>query len=215
MDKKSIQFRLKNENIDVLIQYISFRKALLILRSVNHDFRRKIIELLNDNASMNVTQLYIKLRIEQSVVSQHLTQMRKSEILICNKQGKNISYQINTQRLLQVLNFANALMKKPLQTQLNEYNFDCIDSALHTLHVFENEIRLRIIQYIHNTSQTNVNGIYKALKMEQSSTSQQLRILRIYRIVIEKKIGKEVIYTLNDALINHLTQTVNSFLSNK
>jgi len=215
MDKKAIQIRLKNEAHDILLQYISFRKCLLILRSINHEYRKTIIELLKQNEIMTVTQMYIKMRLEQSIVSQHLSQMRKSGVVQFHKQGKNISYSIDENRLLQVLNFANEIVNENIQNNIEQIYFERVDEAVHNLHIFDNEIRLKIIQFIHGSASTNVNNIYKTLKMEQSSTSQQLRILRIFKIVFEKKVGKEVIYALNYPKIERYNTLVTKFLSSK
>ena len=57
---------------DILLNYAELRKAVLVLRAVNHKLRQRIIGLLEENNEMTVTDIYIKLRLEQSVASQHL-----------------------------------------------------------------------------------------------------------------------------------------------
>jgi DNA-binding transcriptional ArsR family regulator len=48
---------------------------------------------------MTVTEIYVKLRVEQSVASQHLAIMRKAGYLNTSRDGKNIFYSINKDRL--------------------------------------------------------------------------------------------------------------------
>lgn len=57
---------------DLKIDVHNIKKAALILRAVNHELRQKIIKLIYESNTINVTHLYVILRIEQSVASQHL-----------------------------------------------------------------------------------------------------------------------------------------------
>jgi DNA-binding transcriptional ArsR family regulator len=74
----------------------------LVLRAVNHKLRQRIIDLLEDNDSMTVTDMYIKLRLEQSVASQHLAILRRAGVVITDRQGKYIYYSIDKDRLNQI-----------------------------------------------------------------------------------------------------------------
>ena len=63
---------LKKGGKDIQLDYTDLRKAVLVLRAVNHKLRQRIIDLLEENETLTVTDIYIKLRLEQSVASQHL-----------------------------------------------------------------------------------------------------------------------------------------------
>ncbi|PPK87547.1 ArsR family transcriptional regulator [Neolewinella xylanilytica] len=71
----------------------------MILRALNHELRQQIIQLLCDEGSLNVTDIFVNLRVEQSVVSQHLAILRKAEIVIRERKGKFIHYDIDRERL--------------------------------------------------------------------------------------------------------------------
>ncbi len=78
---------------------IAVKKAAMIIRSVNHKLRYSIIKLLEDNEKLTVTELFIKLRIEQSVASQHLAILRRAGFVDTIRDGKNISYSLNKEKL--------------------------------------------------------------------------------------------------------------------
>ena len=63
---------------ELKIDVIQLKKAALILRAVNHKLRQQIMKLIHQNGKMTVTEIYVKLRLEQSVASQHLAILRKA-----------------------------------------------------------------------------------------------------------------------------------------
>ncbi|NBC24063.1 MAG: metalloregulator ArsR/SmtB family transcription factor [Bacteroidetes bacterium] len=100
----------KNENVtlreggdkDIHLDYADLRKAVLVLRAVNHKLRQRIINLLEENESLTVTDIYIKLRLEQSVASQHLAILRRAGVVNTDRDGKFIYYSIDNDRLSQI-----------------------------------------------------------------------------------------------------------------
>jgi len=92
-------FDLKNGKQEIKLIYPELRKVVLILRAIGHDLRKKIVDLLRENETMNVTDIYVKLRIEQSVASQHLAILRKAGIVLTKRNGKFIYYTLNNDRL--------------------------------------------------------------------------------------------------------------------
>lgn len=104
------QFRLENGSADpVTLDYGQLRKAVLVLRAVNHDLRQSIIELLDKHEQLTVTQIYIKLRLEQSVASQHLAILRRAGVVITQRQGKFIYYALNQDRLGEISELVDQL----------------------------------------------------------------------------------------------------------
>lgn len=73
-------------------------KAVMTLRAINNPLRKRIIDLVNLNTDITVTKIYKKLKIEQSVASQHLAILRKAEFLIATRNGKFIYYNVNEKR---------------------------------------------------------------------------------------------------------------------
>lgn len=93
---------LKKGKKDIQLDYAELRKAVLVLRAVNHKLRQRMIDLLDENERMTVTDIYIKLRLEQSVASQHLAILRKAGVVATERQGKFIFYSIDKERLSQI-----------------------------------------------------------------------------------------------------------------
>ena len=100
--KKNETVTLKKGSGNVQLDYTELRKAVLVLRAVNHKLRQRIIDLLDSGETMTVTDIYIKLRLEQSVASQHLAILRRAGVVITERQGKFIYYSLNNERLEQI-----------------------------------------------------------------------------------------------------------------
>lgn len=100
---------------ETLLDYAKVRKVVLILRAVNHKLRKQIMDLLTENESMTVTDLYIKLRLEQSVASQHLAILRRQGVVATDRQGKFIYYRNDTDRISEIARIINELVSKPGQ----------------------------------------------------------------------------------------------------
>ncbi len=90
---------LKGSTETVVLEYAKLRKSLILLRSLTHETRLKIIDMLSEEGPLNVTDIFIKLRVEQSVASQHLAALRKYDIVHTARNGKNIIYQLNQARI--------------------------------------------------------------------------------------------------------------------
>ena len=93
---------LKKGQADIQLDYSELRKAVLVLRAVNHKLRQKIVDLLEENEVMTVTDIYIKLRLEQSVASQHLAILRRAGVVATERRGKFINYSLDRERLAQI-----------------------------------------------------------------------------------------------------------------
>jgi DNA-binding transcriptional ArsR family regulator len=92
------------------IDYLRIKKAALVLRALNHKLRQQIIATIHDHKRITVTELYVKLRLEQSVASQHLAILRKAEIVSTVREGKFIFYAINEGRIAEINDFVKSLV---------------------------------------------------------------------------------------------------------
>ncbi len=99
------------ENQELLnVDYYNIKKASLVLRSLNHKLRQQIIKTIFETQKLTVTQLYVKLRLEQSVASQHLAILRKAGIVKTEREGKFIFYSINPVRIESINDFVKKLI---------------------------------------------------------------------------------------------------------
>jgi DNA-binding transcriptional ArsR family regulator len=92
------------------IDYYNVKKAALILRAVNHKLRQQLLKLIDEEKKITVTEIYVRLRLEQSVASQHLAILRKAGIVSTERDGKFIYYLINHKRIEEVSKIVNELV---------------------------------------------------------------------------------------------------------
>ena len=100
-----------SSSTELRIDVIQLKKAALILRGINHKLRQQIMKLIHQNGKMTVTEIYVKLRLEQSVASQHLAILRKACYVNTVRDGKFIFYSVNYDRLDQVHGIVQDLLK--------------------------------------------------------------------------------------------------------
>ena len=93
------------------IDYYNVKKAALTLRALNHKLRQQILKLIDDEKRLTVTEIYVRLRLEQSVASQHLAILRRAGIVATKRDGKFIYYFIRYDRLKEISNFVEELLK--------------------------------------------------------------------------------------------------------
>jgi DNA-binding transcriptional ArsR family regulator len=112
MNNYSMTLTLPPENGTLLkVDLLNVKKAALILRAVNHKLRQQILRLIDENRKMTVTEIYIQLRLEQSVASQHLAILRKAGFVKTDRDGKFIYYSVNTSRMDELNRFVDDLLK--------------------------------------------------------------------------------------------------------
>ncbi len=92
------------------VDLLNVKKASLVLRAINHKLRQQILKLIDENGKITVTEIYVKLRLEQSVASQHLSILRKAGFVNTERDGKYIYYTVNTARIEELNNFVDSLL---------------------------------------------------------------------------------------------------------
>lgn len=98
------------EETTIRIDYYNVKKAALILRALNHKLRQQLLKLIDEEKRITVTEIYVRLRLEQSVASQHLAILRKAGIVSTQRVGKFIYYLINHKRIDEISKFINELV---------------------------------------------------------------------------------------------------------
>ncbi|MEP6845803.1 MAG: metalloregulator ArsR/SmtB family transcription factor [Panacibacter sp.] len=97
-------------NEPVRLDFLHMKKSMLILRALNHKLRQQILKLLDERRKVTVTEIYIELRLEQSVTSQHLAILRRAGLVNALREGKFIYYAINYKRVKEVNLFVEQLV---------------------------------------------------------------------------------------------------------
>jgi DNA-binding transcriptional ArsR family regulator len=84
------------------------KRAKQKIRALNHPLREKMLALISGgNNKMNVTEIYVKLRIEQSVASQHLAVLRHEGLVNTERTGKVINYSVNKDAIKELIDKCN------------------------------------------------------------------------------------------------------------
>ena len=78
------------------------KKGALVLRAIKNNLRQKLLQFIHRKQRVTVTEIYLALKIEQSVASQHLAILRQQGYVHTEREGKKIYYSINYQRVSQV-----------------------------------------------------------------------------------------------------------------
>jgi len=97
-------------SVALKINIQNLKKAALVLRALNHKLRQQILTLIDSEKKITVTEIYVKLRLEQSVASQHLAILRRAGIVITTREGKFIFYTVDYNRLEQINQFVEQLV---------------------------------------------------------------------------------------------------------
>ena len=78
-----------------------------------------------------------------------------------------------------------------------EIDNDQLQVSTDILRALAHPLRMKILEFIDKNKTINVNKIYNTLKLEQSITSQHLKILRASGLVHTHREGKFVHYTID------------------
>lgn len=66
-----------------------------LLKVIAHPARLKILLLLSDKGPRNVSSLQDELQLEQSLLSHHLIKLKDKGVLICQRRGKEMHYEVD------------------------------------------------------------------------------------------------------------------------
>ncbi len=112
MNNNQISFSSQKSTAEqVRVDVLSVKKAALVLRAFNHKLRQQILKLIDTQEKITVTEIYVKLRIEQSVASQHLAILRRAGFVNTERDGKFIYYTVNVDRMKDLNLFVDQLLK--------------------------------------------------------------------------------------------------------
>lgn len=82
-------------------------RAAYVLKAVAHPTRINIIDLLDQQKELSVTEISEHLDCEQSLLSHHLTNMRDKGILAVRREGKNMFYSLTDKTITKIISCIN------------------------------------------------------------------------------------------------------------
>jgi ArsR family transcriptional regulator len=90
---------------------------------------------------------------------------------------------------------------------------DKLEASSEVLRALAHPLRMRILAFIDKQKAINVNNIYNTLQLEQSITSQHLRILRLAGLVKTRREGKYVVYSVDYKRLGGSIAAVQQFIA--
>lgn len=100
---------------DLNIQNIIIKNGARVFRALNNSTRQRLLHLIHSNGKMSVTELYVKMNLEQPVASSHLGILRQAGFVSPKRIGRNVYYSINYSRLTVIEELSGRLLNYHLQ----------------------------------------------------------------------------------------------------
>jgi len=91
-------------------------------------------------------------------------------------------------------------------------NNERLQASSKILRALSHPLRMKILEFIDTNDTINVNKIYNTLRLEQSITSQHLRILRLAGLVETRREGKFIHYSINYDKVSKSVNSIRAFL---
>lgn len=88
---------------------------------------------------------------------------------------------------------------------------DKMNISVELLRALTHPLRMKILEFIDKHKSINVNKIYSTLKLEQSITSQHLKILRATGLVNTHREGKYILYTIDYNKLSNAIRAIDMF----
>lgn len=87
------------------------------------------------------------------------------------------------------------------------YNLDNVKKSAQVIRAINNPLRFQIINLLAD-KELNVTEIHTRLKIEQEVASQQLHILKQFSVLVARRDGKYIYYSVNMVKLNAILDIV-------
>ena len=85
-------------------------QADAIINVIDHKVRQQIIKMLAEKERVKVGDIFKKLGLNQSITSVHLAILRRSDIVVNERCGRNIYYSLNYARIAEIIDFVKCVV---------------------------------------------------------------------------------------------------------
>lgn len=86
-------------------------ETAVVLKAIAHPLRLAILQLLDEQKNMSVTNIHQRLGVEQAVASHHLAILKNCDIVSIKKDGKNVFYSLSNAKVSHLINSVDKLIK--------------------------------------------------------------------------------------------------------
>lgn len=84
-----------------------------------------------------------------------------------------------------------------------------LEAAASKLRAIAHPMRIAIIDLLHENQKQSVTEIYKKLNIEQASASHHLNILKNKGVLVSKRDGKKIHYSLKSQTLTEIIECIN------
>ncbi len=91
------------------LNFENVNSAAMVLRALRNKLRKRMLDLIEQKPGISVTNLFIELKLEQPVASQHLAILRHAGIVRTERDGKSIHYYIDEKNIEKISPLADQL----------------------------------------------------------------------------------------------------------
>ena len=77
--------------------------VIRLLKAMAHPERLAIVKLIEQQKTLTVTEIYVRLKLEQPIVSHHLTILKTAGVLNGKKDGKTTNYTLSSAKVASLL----------------------------------------------------------------------------------------------------------------
>ncbi len=203
---------IRNEAQEILLDYIELRKVILVLLAANHKLRQKMVDLLHENVRMTVTDIYIKMRLEKTVVSQHLIKLRRSGMILSERKEKFFVYGLNHDQMVRISKLVIALAEFNIPHPTWHIDEEGLQIATEMVRALAHPGRMHMLEDISMSSPISVEELCKTSNMENLIAAQHIRILQHAGFVNGKKKGEKIFLSINYRKLARAIRASNTFL---
>ena len=97
--------------------------------------------------------------------------------------------------------------------KITEFTVEQLEEAANMLKAIAHPMRIAIINYLEGGKKLTVTEIHELLKIEQSTTSHHLGILKDKGVLSSKREGKNTFYFLKHANLGQIVECLNKCCS--
>ena len=84
-----------------------------------------------------------------------------------------------------------------------------LEMAASKLRAIAHPMRIAVIDLLNNKQKLSVTEIYNALNIEQASASHHLNILKNKGVLVSKREGKKIFYSLKSVTLTEIIECIN------
>lgn len=98
-----INSKASTKSKSLSIELGELKEAANALRALNHKVRQQILNLIHASGEITVSEIYAKLKLEQSLTSSYLAMLRKANVVKTRREGQSIHYSINYDHVSEIV----------------------------------------------------------------------------------------------------------------